>query len=289
MPKFKEELKVNGKTFKLVKERRSAPMAVYRYGARYLRVGAKAELEKELAVRDKLKEYGFPIPKRFKQATVDDDLHYYIESSIGSTPFMDVFKTEIALKGEISEKSFGEFVRITKQFAEAQLKTQAKEKDWKGFTEAIQIRGLVAEMKTHKAKIMKLYEEVKRRLEIFPFVLTHGDFNPNNLYRRGVIDFENLFYGPAGYDLVTNVINSDYFPSRGDYDLVDSFSFTDEQKKKYFEKIDKFYLDKGLPRVSDVANYFEFCRAVWLIPGRKKDIPSVVKFRKERFIKKFLS
>jgi hypothetical protein len=282
------EVTINGRTFRLVKKRREAPMAVYRSDNRFLRIGDKENLQAELKMRDSLKEYGFPIPNRFKESKTEDGLYYYIEKSMGYKHFSQIFKDDIENKGDVSSRSFSEFLRVVKEFAVAQLNTKTSKHDYNEFTNAIDIKVLMKELSSYKKKIWNFYEEAKERFSIFPSVLTHGDFNSHNLYKRGVIDFENIFYGPAGYDLVSAVITPDYFPIRGDYEVVSPFRFSDEHKEKYFKVIDELYLENGLPRLSDYTKYFEFCRATWMT-AKMGHMPKLHKFRTDLYIKNFLT
>ncbi len=285
--KFPETLKINGKEFTLVKKRREAPMAVYKFDKKYLRIGDKDDLREELKIRDKLKEFGFPVPRRFKEAKTEEGLYYYTEQAIGYESFSDIFTKEIEAEGAITEKSWKQFLAVTKDFASAQLKTTIKKTDYTEFTNAIDLKKFYSEFPSERAKTEKFYEVVKERLSIFPFVLTHGDFNSHNLYRQGVIDFENLFYAPVGYDIVSSIFTPEFFPIKGDYEYKGSFRFTSDQKKDYLEFFDKFYLDNGIPRISDCLKFFEFGRAVWLT-ANKEDYPKVREFRLNEFSKRYL-
>lgn len=285
--KFPESIKINGKEYNLVKERREAPMAVYKFDKTYLRIGDKEDIEAELKMRDQLKEHGFPVPQRFRQGQTDDGMFYYTEKAIGVENFSEIFIKDLEKQGSIDQKSFIQFIDISKEFAAAQLNTINEKADIKEFINAVNLKDIYKEFSREKDKIEKFVEEAKERLSIFPLVLTHGDFNSHNLYRQGVIDFENLFYAPAGYDIVTNIFNPEFFPILGDYEVVNPFRFTQEQKQEYFKVFDEFYLEKGIPRISDYEKYFSFFRATWLT-ANKEHIPKVQQFRKELYKKYFL-
>ena len=286
MLELPEVIVINGKNFKLVKKRRSTAMAVYKFDKRYLRVGERKDLDAELKMRDKLKSYGFPVPDRFPRTRMQGKLYYYTERALGYKSFSEIFRNDIEETGEISKKSLNELIRVVKNFAEAQLKTQKKE-SYANFTNSLNMQALLRELPKEKNKIRKIYDEAKKRLSIFPMVLTHGDFNAHNLYRKGVIDFENLVYGPAGYDIISCLSTPDYFPVRGNYEILTSFRFSDEQREKFLKVFDKLYLQNGLPRLSDYVYYYDFCRAVWLT-AKSHHIPKIQQFRYELFKKKFL-
>ena len=284
---FPEKLTIGGKEYVFVKQRRKAPMAVYKYGSTFLRIGEKKAIQKELVERDKLKEYGFPIPRRFRDGTMGE-LAYYTEKSIGNENFTEIFIKDIEKQGTIDEKSFQQFMAITKEFAEAQLKTIDPKANIKEFFQNISVKDIAQDFNAEEVKkIEKLLVEASERLSVFPFVLTHGDFNSHNLYRQGVIDFEGTFYAPAGYDIVTNIFNPEFFPLIGDYEILNPYRFSSEQKKQYFDFFDKFYLERGIPRLSDYVKYFEFFRATWLT-ANKSHIPKTHQFRKNLYRKYFL-
>ncbi len=288
MEAFPEKLTIGDKEYTLVKQRREAPMAVYKHGSTFLRVGHKRDVEKELAQRDKLKEYGFPIPRRFREGETKEGWVYYTERSMGNENFTDIFVKDIERQGMIDEKSFQQFMSITKEFAEAQLKTIDDKADVKQFFESTSVKDIGKDFTAdERKKIEKLVLEAAERLAVFPLVLTHGDFNSHNLYRNGVIDFEGLFYAPVGYDIATNIFNPEFFPLLGDYELINPYRFSTEQKKQYYDFFDKFYLEKGIPRISDYCKYFEFFRATWLT-ANKSHIPKVHEFRINLYRKYFL-
>jgi len=118
-------------------------------------------------------------------------------------------------------------------------------------------------------------------------VLTQGDFNPHNLFPEGVIDFEETYYGPAGYDLVTNIFSNTYFPETTGYEWIRLYSLTPEQKDIYYKRLDRIYTEAGLPAISDFCEHFEFLRAVWLTMRNHKT-PKLQQWRYELFKKSYL-
>ena len=110
---------------------------------------------------------------------------------------------------------------------------------------------------------------------------------PNNLFPAGVIDLESSFYGPAGYDLITNIIHIDYFPVSPDYEFFQHYQFSEGQKEKYLTVVDTLYQSHDLPALSPYLSDFEFCRLVWSAVGMDK-YPKLQKFRYDLLIEKFL-
>ena len=75
-------------------------------------------------------------------------------------------------------------------------------------------------------------DSVHNFLDRVPFVWTHGDLTPFNICERGIIDFEDSFMGPLGYDLVTLVSFHFWFPIEGAGPLVRYYDFSDDFKRK---------------------------------------------------------
>jgi hypothetical protein len=112
--------------------------------------------------------------------------------------------------------------------------------------------------------------KAESRLQKLPTVLTHGDFNPHNIMEGGVIDWERTTYAPAGHDLASNMCNIFFFPSSGDFEFTGSYTFSKEQILTYWQKMDEIYLSYKLPKISEYANDFIFCRSMWAVVGMHK-------------------
>jgi hypothetical protein len=228
---------------------------------------------------------GFPVARIVAQGEYEDFV-YVIEESLGEKHFGDLFAEEVMQYGKISDRSFEGFLRITKAFAQAQLQTRAAPSPHT-FAQGIHLNALLEELPQDAARIQDRFAQAMERLLAFPGVLTHGDFNPHNLYPVGVIDLADSFYGPAGYDLVTNIVHIEYYPTSHDYEFFQGYSFTAEQQRRYFNTVDALYASHGLPKPSAYRADFAFCRAVWLAV-RMGTWPKIQQFRYELLRRKFL-
>ena len=85
----------------------------------------------------------------------------------------------------------------------------------------------------------------------------------SNLFLRGVIDFEQMYYAPIGYDLVSNIFSINYFPTSIEYEYYQWYAFTKEHEELYYRRLDALYVEAGLPSLSEYKTHFEYCRAVW--------------------------
>jgi len=283
---MEQEIIIDGKTFSLVSVQRPGTTAVYRCGNLYLRLGAKNELERDLLLHEQMTANGFPVAKILSKGEYKNYL-YFIEESLGEKHFGDLFAEDIKNTGNISNSLFETFLKITNEFATAQLKTAGQRGSVDEFFEGICLATLCKELPEYAMRIEKRFSEAMTHLASFPFVLTHGDFNPHNLYPTGVIDLEDSFFGPAGYDLITNLVHINYFPPSSDYEFFQEYIFNDDQKQRYLDVVDTLYQSKGLPALSPCLPDFEFCRAVWSAVKIEK-YPKLQKFRYDLLQEKFL-
>jgi Phosphotransferase enzyme family len=284
---FQEKISVNNKVFKLLNDREHQDIAIYKQGNNFLRLGDHEQIANEIKKHNRLASYQFPVPEIIEQGTLND-LDYYTELSLGNKHFGELFAEDIKKQGVISEATFKAFLKISLVYAEAQLSTRNKKQNFTAFAKLIHLELAVVELSQHKKQILELYKAAEEKLSVFPFVLTHGDFTPHNLYKKGVIDFEFQSLAPAGYDLVSNIITVKYFPKGKQYEFYRSYDYTSDQIKQYWEAIDNLYRNYGLPAPSKYYKYFGFCRAMWHI-CRMGQYPKLQKYRFDLFIRSYLS
>lgn len=274
------------KRWKYVTSRARAAVSVYKNGSSFLRVGTKRHIKRDLAHHKILSSYGFPVPRILSEGKIRSR-YYYIERSLGPKHFGSLFAREVRTSGSISPELFNRYLATCQKFAEAQLRTARTKGSLPSFKKGIHLDEIVKEMPTYKARIKNKYKRIEKRLSKLPFVLTHGDFNAFNLYPKGVIDLEDVFYAPAGFDLITNIFHNDYFPNKGPYEFHRGFLFTKQQKTRYVRMMDELYVAHGLPKLSAYVEDFEFCRAIWMV-ARMHKWPKIQKFRYDLFIDTYL-
>lgn len=277
---------IDGKTFRLVKLSRRGEVSVYTSGDLYARVGERAVVESMLALHKKFEGFGFPVASIVGRGEISVGA-YFLEESLGDKHFSELFFEDTQSRGTISPELFDQFVKTTEKYAEAQLRSAISDKNTDLFTVLIKPQDLAEELPEHGGKILKLYDEALVTLAQFPFVLTQGDFNPHNLFPRGVIDFEQTYYGPAGYDIVTNIFSINYFPKSTEYEYFQRYCFTAEQEHLYYERMDVLYLKMGLPKLSEYKKHLEYCRAIWATKQNFR-APKLQQWRYELFKKTYL-
>ncbi len=282
---MQQEIIIEGKNFTLVKVQRSNT-AIYHNGDLFLRLGDKSDITYDLDLHEQMIAHNFPVAKIISKGEYENYL-YFIEESLGDKHFGQLFSEDTKNSGNITKENLESFLNITKQFAIAQLATSGKKNDIKDFTDGIHLDIICEELPDKALRIQERFSDAIKNLSTFPFVVTHGDFNPHNLYPKGVIDLESSFYGPAGYDLITNLVHIEYFPVSTDYEFFQGYTFNDDQRVSYLSSIDALYQSRGLPALSPYLNDFEFCRAVWSVVKIQK-YPKLQKFRYDLLRDKFL-
>jgi len=256
-----QEVTIEGKKFTLVKLQREG-LGVYRSGDLYLRLGRPEAIQKDLTLHKEMIGHGFPVAEVVSNGQHNDSA-YFIEHSLGENHFGRMFAEDIKKTGNIADTTFQAFLDITTKFAEAQLTTATQTRSSEEFANGIHLSLLFEELPKETEHFQERFNQAFKRVSVFPFVVTHGDLNPHNLFSEGVIDLESSFMGPAGYDLVTNIIHINHFPASTEYEYYQEYTFNPDHKQQYFQTIDTIYQQHGLPQLSPFAIDFEFCRAVW--------------------------
>lgn len=229
---------------------------------------------------------GFSVPHLLSSGTHEDQA-FFLETAMGELRLGDAFADDYQKTNAISDSHFDELLSVVRAYAESQFHAPTPPGSLRGFKPAIHIRTLCRELPHYAEKIETRFAEIMQRLKVFPTVLSHGDFNPQNLFAEGIIDLEHAFQGPWGYDLVTALVHINQFPDAHEYEYVARYRYTDEQKVRYLGLVDAIATSHGLPNISDHVHDFEFCRAVWS-SVRMAEHPKLQKWRYDLFLSHFL-
>lgn len=279
-----EKLRVEGKEFALLGLQRKGT-AVYRGSEAYLRLGPPRAISDDLEFHRRMEGAGYPVAKILSEGT-HDGAQYFIEESLGDRSFTASFGEEYRSDGKVSDASFDALLKIAMRFAYAQLTTAEDSFRKVVFAEAIRLPALKSELPEYADALQNEFDTVARRLQLYPSVITHGDLNPSNMYPRGVIDLEDSFDGPLGFDITSVLMTQDWFPD-GDYEFVSKYRISEEQKARCIAECDKLYARAGFPVVSAAYRDLSFCRAVWLCAGMN-EWPKIQKWRFDKLEKDFL-
>lgn len=274
---FAEEIDLKGRAYQLVKIQRGGVSAIYKGDLGFLRIGSKEKISKDLSSHKKMQEYGFPVAKIVEEG-IDKDLYYFIEESFGDKCFGLLFREEFKRDGVISDKTFDKFISICVQFTEAQFKSIIKEEKWEEFGVGVHLDLVSEELPDEKEKILKRWESMKANLKVFPFVVSHGDFTPFNIFPDGIIDLENSFYAPIGFDVGAIIEHLNWFPLSHDYEIHRLYKFTDKQREKFCDAIDAIYIKNNLPGISGFLSDFNFAKGLWFV-SKMWRTPKIQQFR----------
>ena len=263
---MKEELlTINGETFVFVKERNQMPVSIYKGQGCYIRIGPTEYIEQEIAYHKNLERFGFPIPTIVSEGQ-HEDLQYFIETSLGEEHLGQIFTQNAGHNAEVTKNDFEMALPVFLKFTKAQLKTiTITPFDSVAFREFIKLENIIEELPQLANLTEKAITKAESRISQLPTVLTHGDFNPYNIFETGVIDWEQGANAPLGYDLVTNVIQSMFFPITGDYEFKAGYRLTKEQITQYWQELNALCADTVKNHISSYTNDFIFCREVWSV------------------------
>lgn len=283
----KQTIKINNKIFEHIKTREYMPVSIYKNKDVFLKIGAKDLIQKELRTQKNLFGFGFPVAEVIQEGVSGENNYYYIEKSLGNDLFSHIFSKEYENTGIVSENSFGDLLSLVEKFSIAQIKTGEKDQFPENFYLGMSVNYMLEELPELKGDFIKAFKKTGERFSVFPFVITHGDFNPHNLFKNGVIDFEKTFFAPAGYDLVVNIFHVFLFPEKGDFEMLRKYEFSREQIEHYLAFVDKIYTENKLPKPSEFINEFMFCRLMWSA-ARMHKFPKIQKWRYD-LLKKVLN
>ncbi len=274
---FKPQITIKGVIFNWVNTQRGGLTAIYKADSTFLRIGSPEKIKKDLLLHKKLEEGGFPVAKLLDEGQIGG-MSYFIETSLGSEHFGTLFKKECDEHGRITDETFNKFITVCEKFIKSQLKTVSPQKDWNNFRTAIHLDLICSELPEYKEKILNAYKKVEEKLSVYPFVVTHGDFTPFNILPEGIIDIENSFSGPAGYDLGGILAIPNWFPDSTEYEFYQVYKFTPEQKQKFLNMVDNIYVENSLPKISNYLEEFNFTKGMWFA-ANMHHFPKLQEFR----------
>lgn len=283
-PRVEKTIAVDGRTFELLREQRSG-IALYKSADAYMRVGPAERIARELETHRAMEAARFPIAKILGEGALDGR-SYFVEEALGAKTFRTLFEEDIAREGAMSKKNFDAFLHITEQYLTAQARATLPA-DSAAFGRGVHLDILRTELSGYTISLPDKFHRVLQKLADFPYVLSHGDFNPSNMFPDGVIDFEDSFPAPFGFDAVSAVSTVEWFPDSEEFEYYAHYRFTDAQKEAYLAMCDAVSLSVGHPKISAFYDDFAFCRAIWSTV-RMHEWPKLQAWRYNKFIKTYL-
>jgi hypothetical protein len=274
---MEDRLTIDGQSFQLLGTQRGGA-AVYRGERDYLRLGETQSIERDLALHRLMEKSKYPVPQILAEGELGNR-KYFIESAAGARSFRAVFEEDMDSARMVTGIHFDQFLEVVKKLYAAQKKKSDGTWDKDEFADGIRLPMLLAELPSHANVIRQRFNDTADRLARLPKTLTHGDCNPANMYEGGIIDLEDSFYGPLGYDMVSALRSIEWSPEIRSYEFYAQYRFSDAQKAAYL---------KAFRTIAPHAEDLAFCRAVWLCTGMH-EWPRIQQWRYEKFISTYLS
>lgn len=280
-----EEITLHGRKFRFIKIQRDELSAIYQSDNVFMRIGTKERILKDLKRHKEMFNIGFPLANIIEEGELEEK-HYFLEESVGEKNFSTLFYESIESGLHPSDKVFQKFMDIVESFLYAQNKTKT-ESTFSEVRKEIEIDILCDELPEATEQVNNLFEKIITSLHTIPFVLSHGDFNPHNIHEHGVIDLEDSFHAPMGYDAVCAIEHIEFFPLEKEYEFRAKYRFSPEQKQEYYERIAKIYALQGIVFTKEQLEYLRFLRAVWSVVRMHK-FPKLREWRFSKFKREFL-
>lgn len=274
-----KKITIDKQVFEFVKKRTYEPSyQIYRSPGAILRIGPRKIICKELQTQRELHACNFPVARVVSEGTIGDR-EYFIEEKMGDKHFGQLFSEDMQNYGFIRKSTFHGFLNVVKKYVSAQLKNKDKpnSKMIENFVKACYLYDAQDELHGRIKAFPDIINKVRTAVKNQPFVLTHGDFNPHNIYPNGVIDLEGFAAGPLGYDLVSAIESIHFFPLGGDYEMFANYQFSSDQKELFYEEMEELLRD----RECDVST-MKLCRASFSVV-KMHHMPNIQALRYKMF------
>ena len=281
------EFSIDSQRYKLLGKQRGGA-SVYRGDAgAYLRLGSRETIDRDLGLHRAMEAAKFPVAPIISDGELGNE-RYFVEQSLGTRSFRAIFQEDIDVSRAIAKSNFDVFVGVMKKLFSSQLKVSQKEWHTEEFAEGIKLPLLCKELPDHAEALRTRFAQACAQLRHVPGTLTHGDCNPANIYEGGIIDLEDSFHGPLGYDQISALTSIDWSPDTRDYEFYAQYRFSDGDRAQYLRVFDALMTKAKLPTLSKYADDLAFCRAVWLCSGMR-EWPRIQQWRYEKLLNDYLS
>ena len=262
------------------------PVEVYRGEGIFLRLGTAKSLQGHLDTHRKMQESGFPVANILKTGTIEDKI-YFIEEGLGRS-LMELFTEDCKSAGSITDDHFVILTDLTRRHLEAQFRSVQEARYTEAFATGIHLHIVCEELPEWSAAIKRRFDEAIANTAVYPFVLSHGDYNVANILEKGEIDLEDAMLAPIGFDPVSAIVTTEMYPLTGDYESLSRYQFSDSQRAAFYALCDSVFQSHGIPPLSARAHDFAFFRTVWLV-ARMHKWPKTQQYRYDLFIKRYLN
>ncbi len=204
----------------------------------YIRFWYSKAIHDELLVHKKLLSFGFPVAKILSTGNYQE-FSWYKEENLWDEPFAKKF---ILYKDnpEKTSKILKKLLIVTKKYFTAQKHTICNNiSTWDVF-KWYHVNNFIKELEDCNNPFLPTVKKIKNKLEkvlpTIPKEFTHWDFNCFNIFDKWIIDFEDSFYWPIGWDAMVTFAHTLLFP-RSWAENISEYAIT----KEMFEWIEKAF------------------------------------------------
>ncbi len=248
-------------------DRRSGDVYRSADNALYMRTGEAHAIHSEAEFVKMAKEQGFPVPKVVDIGLFPDGVGCFVETALGTENFSSLFRREYTTTAKVGDALFDTFCTVVLQFLAAQLRPFCRQPGPSQMREGLRIGKVEHQDPDIASLVEQAIVKAENRMQKLPLVFTHGDLSPFNIMPQGVIDFEERFIAPAGYDAITSVL----FQRFWDYPKPDGtgsmilWDFNQQQINRFLLQADQLYSAEGVPPLSAFFNDFLMLNGVWAL------------------------
>mgnify|MGYP000114205768 CR=1 FL=1 len=211
-------------------------------GSHFAKAWLHEAVSQEADLYQKLGKYGIKLPTVISVQTI------MMEQSFWEKTFADLFTESYSQVNIIQEEIFDNFIVMNQSHLDSQIKLIGENITDKKFAS---FDHLAEENRIDPDLIKKAYEKIMNVVQSMPMTRNHWDYNPYNIFPEWVIDLEDWFLWPIGYDTITSLTQNYRFPDEGDYELHRQHSFSLPQIVSFLTRLSDNaikinFLDKDL-------------------------------------------
>jgi len=226
------------KNYKLIKDKHNG-IKIYSNNKTVIRIGCKENIYRIVKNHKLLIKFGYPVSKLIEYGKLEDNLYFHKEKYFGDHHFGQIFRNDQkSIDRKISILNFNKFIRTSKKYALVQQKNLV----------TFNFKKFLNEVKFDKIESFSLNKELnlrvmkKIRSDFFGYkaVISLCDFDPYNIFPKGIIDFEDIFFAPIGFDLIRNITSFSYFPRHGcEIEAIRGYELSNTNIRRYISILEK--------------------------------------------------
>ena len=259
----KKILKIEDEDFEFVQSRLVEGGEVYTNSSKtlYARVGPKESTLQEEIHQKSLAKRGYPVGTVESSGELEDGRYYFTEKSLGDKHFGQIFAMD---GGVTTDDNFEQFSSVLLRFLDAELDANNHlhtEFDVRQIIEFDELRAGYPDKDL--SRVEKAIKKMSDALRGLTTVYIQNDLNPFNVFPKGVIDFEYVYPGPVGYDVISAVVFNSFFPD-GDIDRLHKlYRYSEEQVTDFFAQVTENMSQKNISINEEIIQSYIVMKTIW--------------------------